>query len=181
MSGEYPGAWCFRPPLRTIRIVAKAAVKPRSPIFHWLDFIKELIMLHSKDNPGEKFHPSDFRDAEFITANRPFYERYVDTRAHGYDLRTSFKHAFGGSIDAEDDTDVHYAAVAVEASMKQEIQDRKKKISIQELWNVKRAAHSLAEIANDKSVSPKVRLSAIRELNRIIAAASRKEGANGKE
>ena len=134
-------------------------------------------MIFRKSNPEQPFDLCNLEDHNFLHENRAIYDLYVEIRARGFDPVMAFHKTFGRDLQVHP-MDLHLVTDKLEDVTNEQFQKRLNEISISEMWSKKHVVQMLAELANDKFVSPKVRLGAMCGLNSITGIKSSKEHLN---
>lgn len=109
----------------------------------------------------------EFAEPEFIKINLPFFERFVELRAHGYSSRTAFIRSFGADNYGESPQAGYQRTQDIESSewYCAAFELKLKELKANDLWNEKESIHQLLSIVRSEMAKDSVRLNAVKELN----------------
>ena len=111
----------------------------------------------------------EFADPEFIEVNKPFFDKYVAMRVHGYDPKQAFLSVFGAKHFGE--SQHGYRRIdAIESTQyyTQTFAEKLKQEPVAELWCAKKAIHTLLANVRSPFVRDSTRLAALKELNVLV-------------
>lgn len=108
-----------------------------------------------------------FAEPEFIELNLPFFERFVELRAHGYSSRIAFIRAFGADNYGQSPQEGYRRTQDIESSdwYGAAFELKLKELKANDLWNEKESIHQLLSIVRSEMAKDSVRLNAVKELN----------------
>lgn len=108
----------------------------------------------------------EFAEPEFIELNKSFYDDYVKLRVHGKPAYQAFIRTFGAE-HWEGVQQGHNRIEAIESTQYflNEFDRVLESTSTNDLWNAKKALHSLLATSQDPNNRDAVRLAAVKDLN----------------